>query len=146
MEMPSWQWSYPYNGVDTYTVHFDASPASALCHWRPPERSRKAPRQIYVTKGDGSSVCYEVGTAGRIITLRFAGFPAGSASSGLSLWGFLGMESFLENAANFGEHPFGYYGPDGGTEIPVRYRSGWETFERVQGNVYQGQLVLVQEV
>jgi len=144
--MPSWQWSYPYNATDTATVLFDAAPADALYRWRAPHQDVPLPRQVLVETGDGGVRNYEVGTAGRLIVLRFAGLPPGSDATATQLYGYLGMLRFLEEFTDFGQHPFGFFDHTGGaTELQMRYLRGIETFTLAQGR-YTGQVVLRKEM
>ena len=144
--MPAWQWSYPYNTADTATVHFDGSPADALCHWRAPHSDVPAPRQITVETADGGIRSYKMGNAGRLIVLRFIQLPPGSDASATQLHGYLGLLSFLEDHIDFGQRTFGFYDHTAGaTELEVRYLNGIETFVLNQGR-YDGQIVLRKEL
>ncbi len=144
--MPSWQWSYPYNAADTATVHFDASPADTLYHWRAPHRDTPVPRHTVVQTADGGIRSYKLGNAGRLIVLRFIQLPAGSDASATQLYGYLGLLSFLEDHLDFSQETFGFYDHTvGAAEIEVRYMSGIETFVLNQGR-YDGQVVLRKEL
>ena len=144
--MPSWQWSYPYSGTDTATALFDASPASALCHWRAPFRDTPIPRQLLVETLDGGVRSYRVGQAGRIIQLEFDGLPEGSDTTAIQLWGYLGLLAFLEDSTDFSQDTFGFYDhTDTPSEVEVRYVGGSESFVLSQGR-YSGQIVLREEL
>ena len=144
--MPSWQWSYPYNATDTATVHFDAAPADALCHWRAPHRDVPVPRRTLVQTADGGVRSYKMGNAGRLIVLRFVQLPAGSDANAVQLYGYLGLLCFLEDHVDFGQSPFGFYDHIAeATECEVRYVRGIETFVLNQGR-YDGQIVLQKEL
>ena len=143
--MPSWQWSYPYNDTDSGTVLFEASPASALCHWRVPLSDVPEPRQVYARTLDGGVRCYELGDEGRTIELSFDGLPEGSDSVATELWGYLGIKKFLTDHVSFGMKTFGFYDHAGSAEVELRYLGGIETFKRGVGGVYSGTIRLAKE-
>lgn len=144
--MPSWQWSYPYNSADTATVLFDASPADSCCHWRAPHRDSPQPRDVLVETLDGGVRSYRLGSAGRLIVLRFVDLPSGSASVATQLWGYTGMLEFLENHAQFGESTFGYFDhATSPTELEVRYAGGIDGFTVSRG-LWEGEIVLREEI
>ena len=144
--MPSWQWSYPYNGSDTATVLFDAAPASALYRWRAPHQDVPVPRQVLVETGDGGVRNYKVGQAGQLIVLRFVGLPSGSNTTSTELYGYLGLLRFLEEFTDFGQNTFGLFDHSpSATERHVRYVRGIETFT-LSLERYSGQIVLRKEL
>ena len=143
--MPTWQWSYPYDSADTATVHFGASPADALCHWRTPLIDAPQVRQIYVRTLDGGVRCYESGGHGRVIELTFDGLPEGSAASATALWGYRGLKEFLTTHTGFGLRTFGLFDHEGLEELEVRYFGGVESFRRHTGGVYSGAIRLAEE-
>jgi len=143
--MPSWQWSYPFNDTDTGTVLFDAAPADALCHWRPPHMDVPVPRQRYTRTGDGRVRNYEIGTAGRRIVLQFSGLPVGDDGTATSLWGMDGIKEFLLTHAEYGQKTFGFYDDAGSAELEVRYVGGIDRFV-LENGVYRGAIELEEEV
>lgn len=144
--MAAWQWSYPFNSTDLATVHFDAAPANALCHWRAPHVDVPEPRYALVETVDGGIRSYRVGDAGRRIVLRFVGLPLGDDTLDAALWGYSGMLRFLEVFTGFSGKSFGFFDHIGtSTEVRVRYVGGIETFRRTRDQ-YDGELVLRQEV
>ncbi len=144
--MPSWQWSYEYNAADTYTVLFDASPATASYHWRPPLADIVIPRQVSVEVLDGGMRTYDLATPGRLMTLVFNSIPEGNAGTITAMYGYLGIASFLLNGPVYSKLTFGFYDHAGSAELQVRYVSGLDTFWRNTGGQYSGQITLRKEL
>jgi len=148
--MPIFQFSFPFDGADTYTVLFDAAPANATYNWNPPYQANPQARQVVRESVDGSKRGYSIGTAPRLFVLNFRALPVGDNSAGAvsqtTLLGYLGMLEFFTDATDWARLPFGFYDHEGASEIEVRYVRGFRTIPRFAGGLYSATIVLEEEL
>ena len=143
--MAAWEWTYPYSG-STAVVSFNSSPGSPTDQWRM-DIDNPAPNQVSTRTLNHGVRVYELGTAGRIITLTFSGnLQLGASATASAMYGYLGVVEFLKTHTEYGIKTFGFLDPEGGAEIEVRYLGGVESFQRNKGGRYAGTIRLSEEI